>query len=179
MPGPIDTYSAYGKGWANVSNTPFREYKHWVHEGGISTPLIVSWPEGIKRTGEIISQPGHLIDLMATCVDVSGAVYPESFDGKVIKPMEGRSLAVTFKGNDIDREAIYWEHEGNRAIRVGDWKLVAKRGQDWELYNISEDRSELNDLAGELPEKTTELAEKWEEFAVKANFVPSPWDRRE
>ncbi len=127
MAGPADTAIGYGRGWATVSNTPFREYKHWTHEGGISTPLIAHWPDKITRHGELEHTPGHLIDLMATAVDVSGATYPETYhDGQKIKPMEGKSLVPAFLGKPIEREAIYWEHEGNRAIRVGDYKLVAK-----------------------------------------------------
>jgi arylsulfatase len=120
MPGPEDTYVAYGEGWANVSNTPFREYKHWVHEGGISTPLIAHWPAGIssKQRGTLERQPGHLIDIMATCVDITGANYPKEFNGEKIKPMEGVSLQPAFNGKSVQRKLpIFWEHEGNRAVR--------------------------------------------------------------
>ncbi|HMJ90846.1 MAG TPA: arylsulfatase, partial [Candidatus Acidoferrum sp.] len=105
MPGPEDTYISYGEGWANVSDTPFREYKHWVHEGGISTPLIVHWPRGIERSrrGKLETQPGHLIDIMATCVEVAGAKYPTSAHGNEIKPMEGTSLAPAFRGKSLAR----------------------------------------------------------------------------
>ena len=126
MPGPADTYIAYGQSWANVSNTPFREYKHFVHEGGISTPLIAYWPEHITRKGELEKQPGHLIDLMSTCTDLAGATYPAKSDGHDILPTEGRSLVPAFDAKPIERDAIYWEHEGNRAMRQGKWKLVAK-----------------------------------------------------
>jgi arylsulfatase A-like enzyme len=173
MPGPADTYIAYGRGWANVSNTPFREYKHWVHEGGISTPLIVHWPDGVERGGAMERQPGHLIDVMATCVDVSGAEYPAMVDGNAITPLEGRSLVPAFRGHRIDRDALYWEHEGNRAIRVGDWKLVAKGSTGpWELYHISEDRSELHDLAAERPRIVERLAQQWQEWAERAHVLP-------
>jgi arylsulfatase A-like enzyme len=119
MPGGPDTYIAYGKGWANVSNTPFREYKHWVHEGGISTPLIAHWPAGIpeRRRNRIEGQPGHLIDIMATCVDLAGAAYPTERNGEKIKPMEGVSLRPAFSGRSLQRaQPIFWEHEGNRAV---------------------------------------------------------------
>lgn len=173
MPGPADTYIAYGRGWANVSNTPFREYKHWVHEGGISTPLIAHWPEGIRRKGELESTPGHLIDVMATCVDLAGAKYPTEKDGHQIKPLEGKSLAPTFAGQPIDREAIYFEHEGNRAIRAGDWKLVAKSNTGpWELYNIASDRSELNDLSADEPARVRVLTAMWQAYAERANVLP-------
>ncbi|MFV1967167.1 MAG: arylsulfatase [Pirellulaceae bacterium] len=174
MAGPDDTAIGYGKAWATVSNTPFREYKHWVHEGGISTPLIVHWPAHITRKNELERTPGHLIDLMATAVDVAGATYPETYhDGQKITPMEGTSLVTAFEGKGIDREAIYWEHEGNRAIRVGDWKLVAKGARGaWELYNIAKDRSEQNDLASAHPERAQQLADMWQAFAERAHVLP-------
>lgn len=173
--GPADTYIAYGKGWANVSNTPFREYKHWVHEGGISTPLIAHWPEGIAARGELRHQPGHLIDIMATCVDVSGAKYPEKVGDTAITPLEGRSLTTAFANKPIDRE-IFWEHEGNRAVRSGEWKLVAKdAGGPWELYNIPADRGETKNLAAEHADKVRELREKWEAWARRAHVLPWIW----
>ena len=173
MPGPDGTYIAYGREWANVSNTPFREYKHWVHEGGVSTPLIAHWPSGIKRSNALEKQPGHLIDLMATCVDVSGAAYPEWRSGRRIKPMEGQSLVGAFNGKPLEREAIYWEHEGNRAVRQGKWKLVAKGATGpWELYNIETDRSEQADLSKIRPEQTEELRTLWEAYAKRADVLP-------
>ena len=173
MPGPADTYIAYGKSWANVSNTPFREYKHWVHEGGISTPLIAHWPRGIVLKGELEHQPGHLIDIMATCVDLAEADYPKTVDGNDIHPLEGLSLAPAFQGNQLTRDAIYWEHEGNRAIRVGDWKLVAKSATGpWELYNIATDRSELHDLADDQPDRVKQLSGKWTAWAERAHVLP-------
>ena len=173
MAGPADTYIGYGKGWATVSNTPFREYKHWTHEGGISTPLIAHWPDKIKRHGELERTPGHLIDLMATAVDISGANYPSQVDGKKIKPMEGKSLVPAFVGQGIDRDAIYWEHEGNRAVRAGDYKLVAKGARGaWELYNIAKDRSEQKNLSDEMPDLAKELEAKWNAYAERANVLP-------
>lgn len=173
MPGPADTYIAYGLPWANASNTPFRLYKHWVHEGGISTPLIAHWPKGIQRRGELEHQPGHLIDIMATCVDVSRASYPEEIDGRPIHPLEGRSLAPAFKGEDIDRHALFWEHEGNRAVRVGRWKLVARgeRGP-WELYDLEADRTERHDLAEARPDRVRILSALWLEYAKRTNVLP-------
>jgi Arylsulfatase A and related enzymes len=177
MPGPGDTYIAYGRGWANVSNTPFREYKHWVHEGGISTPLIAHWPAHIPKTlnGTLVADPGHLIDIMATCVDLAGATYPETYQGEAIKPMEGVSLKPAFSGKPIERkEPLYWEHEGNKAIRDGKWKLVAKSNGPWELYDISQDRIESNDLSAQYPDQVKRLSELWENYAHRANVYPMP-----
>lgn len=125
MPGPEDTYQSYGVAWANLSNTPFRLYKHWIHEGGISTPLIAHWPQVIHERGGLRHTPGQLPDIMATIVDISGATYPESFRGNDILPLEGTSLVPTF-GAEQDREnPLFWEHEGNAAVRLGNWSWCA------------------------------------------------------
>ncbi|MBA4186688.1 MAG: arylsulfatase [Planctomycetaceae bacterium] len=173
MPGPADTYIAYGRGWANVSNTPFREYKHWVHEGGISTPLIAHWPKGIAAKGELRQQPGHLIDIAATCVELAGAEYPKAIGERAIAPLEGKSLLAAFAGKPLDRD-LFWEHEGNRAVRVGDWKLVSKHGSPWELYAISRDRVEATDLAAKHPDVVKELAAKYDAWAKRARVEPWP-----
>ena len=174
MAGPADTAIGYGKGWATVSNTPFREYKHWVHEGGISTPLIAHWPAKITRKGELETTPSHLVDLMATAVDLADASYPATFhEGQQIHPMEGKSLLPAFVGKKIEREAIYWEHEGNRAVRAGDWKLVAKGAKGkWELYNIAKDRSEQRDLSVEMPGRTKQMAAMWQAYAERSHVLP-------
>jgi arylsulfatase A-like enzyme len=175
MPGPADSYIAYGRGWANVSNTPFREYKHWVHEGGISTPLIVYWPKGIPsaRRGQLETQVGHIIDLMATCVELAGATYPREREGRSIKPMEGISLVPAFKGKSLTRvEPLFWEHESNRAVRDGRWKLVAKAEQPWELYDMERDRTEMHDLARQHPQELERLSAKWDAWAARANVLP-------
>lgn len=175
MPGPEDTYIAYGLNWANVSNTPFREYKHWVHEGGISTPLIVQWPKGIpaNRRGAIERQPGHIIDIMATCVELANADYPKKLNGNSIKPMEGISLLPTFKGDALKRKnPIFWEHESNRAVRDGKWKLVAKGEQAWELYDMEKDRTEMHNLAATNPNKVKEMTKQWDDWAARANVLP-------
>jgi len=170
MPGAGDTYIGYGEAWATVSNTPFRKHKHWVHEGGISTPLIAHWPAGITRQGQLEATPGHLIDLMATAVDLSKTTYPAH-----AKPMEGRSLAPLFKGGQIEREAIYWEHEGNRAVRLGDWKLVSEHNKPWELYNIAQDRSEQHDLSKEDSDRVKQMAALYDAYAARANV--EPWEK--
>lgn len=176
MPGGPDTYIAYGRNWANVSNTPFREYKHWVHEGGISTPLIAHWPSGIRRQGQIEHQPGQVIDLMPTCVELARAAYPSQLDGNEIRPLEGKSLVLAFGGEEIEREALYWEHEGNRAIRVGNWKLVAKDpGGPWELYDIEKDRTEMHDLATHHPGRVRQMVRRWEAWAERAGVLPWVW----
>ncbi|HEY2588125.1 MAG TPA: arylsulfatase [Tepidisphaeraceae bacterium] len=165
-----------GQSWATLSNTPFRRYKHFNHEGGIATPLIVHWPDRIKAPGQLRTQPGHVIDLMATCVDVAGATYPKEFDSKPIQPMEGRSLIPAIVDDKpIERDAIYWEHEGNAAIRVGDWKLVrfGRKGK-WELYNMAADRTELHDLSTEEPQRAKELLAKWDAWAKRAHVEPDP-----
>ena len=179
MTGGPDTYHGYGLAWANASNTPFREYKHWVHEGGISSPLIAHWPKGIdtSRHGKLERQPSHLIDLMATCVDLAGAVYPGKVGDTKIVPLQGTSLSPAFNGHNLDRKKpIFWEHEGNRAMREGKWKLVAKGARGaWELYDIEADRTELNNLAGKMPERLKAMASRWEAWAVEAHAKPWPW----
>lgn len=173
MPGPEDTYIAYGLNWANVSNTPFREYKHFVHEGGISTPLIAHWPQGIQRRGELERQPGHLIDIMATCVELADVFYPLPVGDESIQPLEGVSLVPAFTGQRLAREnPIFWEHEGNRAIRAGQWKLVAKENQPWELYDMTADRTEMHDLASAHVEQVRDLAAQWDVWAKRANVLP-------
>jgi arylsulfatase len=176
MPGAADTYLAYGEPWASVSNTPFREYKHWSHEGGISTPLIAHWPAGMKAAdGRLVSTPAHLIDIMATCVDLAGAAYPAEFAGQKIQPLEGVSLAPLFEGKTITRtQPLCWEHEGNRAIRVGDWKLVSKHPGDWELYDLAADRTETRNLAAQEPDRVRAMAAQWDAWAQRVGVLPWP-----
>jgi len=186
MPGPADTYIAYGEAWANVSNTPFRMYKHYVHEGGIATPLIACWPAGITDHGALRYTPSHLIDLMATCRDLGGGIYPEEYKGHSIQPMEGMSLVPVFDSDRLPERHLLWEHSGNAAIRQGDWKLVGKKVMDrdstitenWELYNIRQDRSELNDLSASHPEKLLELKTLFEAEGHRVRFFPSKWQAK-
>ncbi len=175
MAGPADTFTAYGQEWANASNTPFRLYKHWVHEGGISTPLIAHWPRGIARRGEFERQPGHLVDLMATFLDLAKAPYPAERDGQKVWPLEGVSLAPAFVGRDLGRKApIFWEHERNRAVREGKWKLAARAGGPWELYDMEADRSEMDDLAAAQPDRVKEMSAAWDAWAERAWVTPFP-----
>ncbi|NQT36303.1 MAG: hypothetical protein HQ581_02375 [Planctomycetes bacterium] len=134
------------------------------------------WPKGVTvQRGSITHQPGHVIDLMATCVDLAGADYPRRFDGHDITPPEGKSLAPIFRGQTRPgHEAIYFEHYGARGIRRGDWKLAALAGGKWELHNLAQDRTEMNDLAGKHPEKVAELSTLWEAWARRANVFPLP-----
>jgi arylsulfatase A-like enzyme len=166
-PGPKESFLAYGKNWANASNTPFRRYKHWVHEGGIATPLVAHWPAAIK-SGSMTDQVGHVIDLMATCVNVAGASYPDKVGEKSVQPLEGRSLLPILQGQQrTGHETLCWEHFGNRAVRQGDWKLVAAGNGSWELYNVKEDRTELNDLAKQLPDKLSEMVGWYDAWAKR------------
>ena len=177
MPGGADTYIGYGEAWANVSNTPFREYKHWEHEGGISTPLIAHWPQGIaeSRNGKLEAQPSHLIDIMATCVDLGGGAYPKELNGNAIQPMEGVSLKPAFQGEPLNRpQPIFWEHEGNRAIRIGDWKLVSKHRGGWELYDMTTDRTEMNNLAATQLDRVKDMSAQWDAWAKRVGVAPWP-----
>jgi arylsulfatase len=169
---------SYRINWANVSNTPFREYKHYVHEGGIATPLIACWPKGIKKRG-IIDQTGHLIDLMPTFIELAGAKYPETYNEQEIYPLQGISLSSVFaNGQTITRNALFFEHEANRAVIEGNWKLVSKGiktppyAGKWELYNLKNDRSEMKNLIEKYPNIALALANKWDEWAKSNNVYP-------
>ncbi len=175
-PGGVDSYMSYGLSWANASNTPFRRYKHWVHEGGISTPLIAYWPAVIKKAGALTDQPGHIIDIMATCLDVAGVEYPRTYKGNALTPLEGKSLVPILKGKQREpHDAIFWEHEGNRAVRQGKWKLVAAHGKPWELYDLEADRTELNNLADEYPEKVEQLKALYQSWAKRCGVLSWPF----
>jgi len=175
-PGTEDTYQSYGIAWANASNTPFRLYKHWVHEGGIATPLVVSWPAVIRDGGKITRQVGHVVDIMATCCDVAGTNYPKVFKGLPIDPTEGMSLVPIFLGQERKRGPVYWEHEGNRAVREGKWKLVSKYPGDWELYDLEADRTEMNNLAAQYPNGVRYMIDLYESWAKRAHV--EPWGRK-
>ncbi|MFT5465455.1 MAG: arylsulfatase A-like enzyme [Verrucomicrobiales bacterium] len=162
--GQKGTLHSYGTGWANACNTPFRLYKHYNHEGGISSPFILHWPEAVKRAGEIDRQPAHLVDLSATILEIGGGDYPED-----VLPPAGISLNPVFSGQQLPERPIFFEHEGNRAIRLGKWKLVwTNFDKRWELYDIPADRSELTNLAAANPEKVAELERLWLDWAEKS-----------
>ena len=180
--GGPETYGSYGVRWANVSNAPFRLHKSWLHEGGISTPFIIHWPAGLQQKG-ISHQVGHIIDLMPTITNLAGANYPELFKGNEIPKAEGKNLIELVNNNKIQSRTLFWEHEGNRAIRQGKWKLVSEfpgtwstvrkyenEGR-WELYNLENDRTELNDLALQFPEEVKELESLWNDWAERVGVV--------
>ena len=168
------SYWCYDTGWAHVGNTPFRWYKQNQHEGGISSPLIVHWPRGLKtEPGSFTSQPGHLIDFMPTLIDVAGATYPDEFNGRKITPVQGKSLLPIFQGQERSpHEWIYFVFGKNRAIRKGDWKIVSANNGAWELYNITKDRSEMNNLVNSKPGKAKELITLWHTVAEDVDHLP-------
>jgi arylsulfatase A-like enzyme len=172
MPGEDITYQSYGIPWANVSNTPFREYKHWVHEGGIATPLIVHWPARIDGRNALRHQPAQLPDVLATFLDVAGADYPVTYAGAEIQPLEGFSMAPIFEDEPSARGMLFWEHEGNRAVRYNQWKLVCKYPGDWELYDMETDRTELHDLSGDYPALVDSLSEAYDVWAARCSVMP-------
>ncbi|HJN59218.1 MAG TPA: sulfatase-like hydrolase/transferase, partial [Dehalococcoidia bacterium] len=175
-PGPGTTFMSYETPWTNVSNSPFRLFKRWIHEGGISAPLIAHWPSKIKDP-KIESQPVHIMDIPATCIDAAEAQYPTEFDGNIIKPLEGESFLKLLKTSQWKREKpMYWEHEGNQGIRKGEWKLVREYGKEWELYNIIEDRTELKDLSSKKKDLVKEMSKEWESWAQMSNVLPWPVD---
>ncbi len=188
---PIGTglsYASVGLEWANAADTPFRKFKMDTYEGGIATPLIAHWPKGMTelsqerpRTGHVVHAPGHVIDIMPTLLDVAGVGYPKEVSGRPLLALEGRSLKPLLTGRDgaaaklaaVDRP-LFWEHQGNTAVRLGNWKAVGSRGGPWELYNLAEDRTELRDTAKAHPEKTSELAGLWRNWADRCGVWE--WD---
>ena len=164
--GERGSFVAYERPWANASNTPFRLFKHWVHEGGIASPLVAHWPAGIRQRGELTHQVMHVTDIMATCLDLAGAQYPETFGDKSITPLVGRSLAPIFRGEAREpHERLYWEHLSNKALREGNWKLVASKTGDWELYDLEADRTELRDLSEKEPDRAAAMLRAWKAWA--------------
>jgi len=178
--GGPQSYVSYGSAWANACNTPWRLYKHYDHEGGISTPCIVRWPAITKRNGEWDDTPSHILDLLPTFIEIAGAKYPKTFSGHTILPLEGRSLLPVLKGEPAPPRTLFFEHEGNRAVRENRWKLVSLKGHPWELYDFEKDRSELNDVAAQQPEIAARLAKAWDEWAERCHVRrPKPGPARE
>ena len=164
LPGAEDTYASYGRAWANLSNTPFRLYKKWVHEGGIATPLIVSWPAGGVAGGRIAHDPAHVVDLLPTIVQAAGADLPPD--------LAGRSLLGTLREEAGPERDLYWEHIGHAAVRRGRWKLVREVDGPWELYDMHVDRAEQHDLAEAHPELVSEMSERWQAWAAAHRVIP-------
>lgn len=168
-----------GQAWANVSNVPYRMYKKYVHEGGIATPLIIHWPDKIKRTGQINKRSGHVMDIMATLTDVAGTTYPKMYNGQEIINMEGKSLIPYLENEETNNhEYLYWEHIGNRAIRRNNWKLVAQSQQAWELYNLEEDPTELINLIDQKPELVKELKTEYFKWANRTGVREWPLNQK-
>ncbi len=171
--GPEDVWQSYGVPWANVSDTPFLLYKHFTHEGGIASPFIVHWPAVIQNPGTLSAQFAHVTDILPTLVEVARTKHPDHYAGHAILPLEGRSLLPIFKGmTRPDTTPTFWEHEGNRAVRLQEWKLVARNRQPWELYDTEADRTEQNNLAATHPEKVKELSDLYDAWAKRCNIIP-------
>lgn len=165
-----DSYVSYGSGWANTCNTPFRLYKHYGHEGGINTPLIVHWPAGLKtKAGQITREAGHITDFMPTVLELAGVSYPQEHEGQRALPPEGVSLVPVLKGERLPPRQMLTEHEGNRAVREGRWKLVALKDRLWELYDLETDPTEMNSLAANRADLVARLAKAWEDWADRCS----------
>ena len=167
------SFTSYGKAWANVSNTPYRKYKQYEHEGGILTPLIFHWPDGIKKSGQIIEVPIHIVDILPTCLDLADAKYPRIYKKRSIYPMDGVNILKKLSGKYYE-QPIFWEHMGNKAIRCGDWKLVMTHGSRWELYNLREDPTELDDVSNLNVDIVTRLSVMWNKWAQENNVKNWP-----
>lgn len=171
-PGGEDTYASYGRGWANVSSTPFRLYKLWTHEGGVATPFIAHWPEGDVKVGKVLENPFQLVNVMPTILEATQTSYPKERNGIEIHPLPGGSMLGALRGGDQSNDQLWWEHVGNAALLKGNWKLVRQYDWPWELYDISKDRSETVDLSGKHPDIVKELSEEWERIAEINGVIP-------
>ena len=172
--GSAYTYLGIGPGWSSAANTPFRLHKSWTHEGGIATPLIVSWPAGIEARGELRTDPCHLIDLTPTILELTGGTVPKTVAELAVPPLHGISLVPAFaRDGAVKRGYLWWNHEVHRAIRISDWKLVADQSAPWELYDMSTDRSEIHNLAADHPEKVKELENEWNKHAADFHELAS------
>lgn len=173
--GSAGSYLCLGPGFSSACNAPFRRHKTWVHEGGISSPLIVHWPKGIRDRGQLRHTPAHVIDVVPTVLGLAGVDRSASWQGEVVPKFPGRSLAPAFKEDCmIQRDSLWWLHEGHRAVRVGRWKLVAARDQAWELYDMTMDRAEQQNVAGEQPGLVKELEQLWQRQAAEFERVSRP-----
>ena len=173
--GTPDSYVSYGSAWANACDTPWRLYKHYCHEGGIRTPFIVHWPAGLQTTpGSMTAQPGHITDLMPTFLELAGASYPKEFKGNAAKPLVGTSLVPVFSGKNLSPRPLCFEHEGNRAVMQGRWKLVALNREPWELYDTAADPVELKNVAAAHADVVERLAAEWKKWAAANNVPPAP-----
>jgi len=169
-----DVFWRVGTGWAWLSNTPFRLYKQNQFEGGIITPAIAHWPAGLKtKAGSVTDQPAHLIDILPTLAEAAGAEIPDSWPGRELTPMAGISLGPVFSGGMLSARQLYFLYNTDRGIRDGDWKLVSFQSNPWELYNLREDRTELRNLASQMPEMTERLAARWFEMAEQVDTAPA------
>lgn len=180
--GSRDSFEGYDLEGAHVSCTPLRRTKSFVHEGGISSPLIVRWPAGIPatRNGSLVRDTAHIIDMMVSCVDVAGATRPAQWAGGKTLPVEGISLVPSFTGQPLHRaHPLCWEHEGNHAVLDGQWKLVAERGDPWELYDMQADRTESHNLAAARPEVVKRLAEEYDQWTQRAGVLPWPQPKQQ
>ena len=172
MGGP-GTFHSVGSGWANASNTPWRLYKHFNHEGGIASPGIVHWPKELNDVaGSLYHRPAHVIDLLPTAVRAAGGNPTEH------QPTPGLDLIEQITSNQASDRTLYFEHQGNRAVRRGRWKLVALDDAPWELYNFTDDRIESKDLSQDHPELVDELASAWDRWAAENDVTPLPKDLR-
>ncbi|MEZ6119382.1 MAG: sulfatase-like hydrolase/transferase [Pirellulaceae bacterium] len=175
--GGPESYASAGLEWANVCNTPLRKFKMFAHEGGIASPLIVHWPNGLNGSNRLIHSPAHVIDLMPTCLELAGAAYPQLRNNVQVTPLPGKSLLPWLQDKNADNvrsTPLFWEHQGNRAIRHGDWKLVSQHRGNWELYNLKSDRTETQDLSQEFPDRVIELSKQWQAWADLAGVAKWP-----
>jgi arylsulfatase len=172
MPGGEDTYSSYGVGWANVSNTPFRLYKRYTHEGGVMSPFIIHWPEGKLNSGKVNTSTFQLVNVAPTLYDALGVTYPASLNGNALEPLVGGSMLSALQSSDTQSSQLWWEHIGNGAIIKGKWKLVRQYDWEWELYDLTTDRNELKDLSSANPQVVAELSVEWQKLADQYGVIP-------
>ena len=179
-PGSGRSYLCLGPGWSSAGNAPFRLHKSWVHEGGISSPLIVHWPAGLTARHELRHDPCHFIDILPTVMDLAGAGEVSlTWNGETAPPLPGKSLVPAFaKDGAVSRECLYFHHRKNRALRAGDWKLVARDEEPWELYDLKTDRCESKNLAEKQPDRIREMAARWQQLEDEFRRQAGPPPKR-